>query len=116
MKTFTKMAAQGDFIIFKIDEIPTDVETFEGENGKYIVAHSETGHNHVMEMDRVEAFKPKETKDEDLYRLFFDVKQDTDIVHLRSFDTHETLRVSPGKYEVRRQREYTAEGFRRAAD
>ena len=30
MKTFTKIAAQGDFIIFKIDEIPTDVETFEG--------------------------------------------------------------------------------------
>jgi hypothetical protein len=28
MKTFTKIAAQGDFIIFKIDEIPVDVETF----------------------------------------------------------------------------------------
>ena len=34
MKTFTKIAAQGDFIMCKIDEIPADVETFKGENGK----------------------------------------------------------------------------------
>ena len=116
MKTFTKIAAQGDFLIMKIDEIPADVEPFEAENGKYIVAHSETGHNHTMVMDNVTAFRPKETKDADLYRLFFEVEAPTVIEHNRSFDTHEALGVNPGKYEVRRQREYTPEGFRRAAD
>ncbi len=116
MKTFEKMAAQGDFLIIKIDEIPTGVEPFEPENGKYVVAHSETGHDHTMVIDNVKAFRPVETKDADLYRLFFEVDAPTEIVHNRSHDTHETLGVGAGKYEVRRQREYTPEGFRRAAD
>ena len=116
MKTFTKMAAQGDFIILRINDIPTNVEKVEPENGVYVVAHSETGHNHVMEMERVEAFKPAGVKEVDLYQLFLNVEAPTEINHLRSFDTHETLLVPPGKYEIRRQREYVAEGFRRAQD
>jgi hypothetical protein len=116
MKTFDRIAAQGDFLIIRIDDIPADVEPYQPENGKYVVAHSETGHNHTMIMDRVSAFRPKETRDEDLYRLFFAVEAPAEIVHERSFDTHETLLLSEGTYEVRRQREYTPEGFRRAAD
>lgn len=116
MKSFTKMAAQGDFIILRVNDIPTNVEKVEPENGVYIVAHSETGHNHVMEMERVEAFKPTGVKEVDLYQLFLNVEAPTEITHLRSFDTHETLLVPPGKYEIRRQREYVAEGFRRAQD
>jgi len=116
MKTFTKMAAQGDFIIIRIDDIPADVEKLEAENGQYVIAHSETGHNHVMTMERVQAFKPKNVEDRDLYELFLSVEQPTEINHLRSFDTHETLLVPPGNYQVRRQREYVPEGYRRAAD
>ena len=46
------------------------------------------------------------------------VKNDigADVIHLRGFDTHETVHLSPGLYEIRRQREYTPEGYRRAAD
>lgn len=116
MKTFTRMAAQGDFIIFRINEIPANVERIEPINGQHIVAHSETGHNHVMEAERVTAFKPAGVNDVDLYQMFFSVEAPTEIHHLRSFDTHETLLVPPGTYEVRRQREYVAEGFRRAQD
>ena len=120
-KTFTNIAAQGDFIIIRIDDIPADVEPYEPENGasgpQYVVAHSETGHNHTIVADRkVRAYRPKQTNDEDLYRLFFAVEAPAEIVHQRSFDTHETLLVPPGRYEVRRQREYIPEGFRRAAD
>lgn len=116
MKTFTKMAAQGDFIILRINEIPADVERIEPENGKIVVAHSETGHNHVMEAETVSAFKETGTKEADLYKMFLSVEAPTEINHLRSFDTHETLPVPPGNYEIRRQREYVAEGFRRAQD
>jgi len=70
MKTFTKMAAQGDFIIIRIDDIPENVEKMESENGYFTIAHSETGHNHVMVADRVEAFKPDHVPDNDLYELF----------------------------------------------
>lgn len=116
MKTFTKMAAQGDFIIVRVADIPANVEAVEPENGRIVVAHSETGHNHVMEMTRVQAYKPAGVKEVDLYELFLNVEAPTPIEHLRSFDTHETLLVPPGKYMIRRQREYVPEGFRRAAD
>ena len=116
MKTFTRMAAQGDFLIMRVNDIPANVEPMKPEGNKFVVAHSETGHNHVMERTHVEAFVSKGVKENDLYELFLMVKEPTEINHLRSFDTHETLMVPPGNYVIKRQREYTPEGFRRAAD
>lgn len=116
MKTFTKMAAQGDFVIFRINEIPANVEAIEPEDNHYVVAHSETGHNHVMERTHVTAFKEAGTKEVDLYKMFLNVEAPTEINHLRSHDTHESILVPPGKYEIRRQREYVVSGFRRAQD
>ena len=55
-------------------------------------------HDHRMLAEpTVKAYKPKETEDADLYRLFFEVEASADIVHERSFDTHETLRVSQSR-------------------
>ena len=117
MKTFKNMAAQGDFIIMRIGNLPEKLVEIKPENGKFLVAHSETGHNHVMVMDNVKAYKrPEITDDAKLFELFFAVEAPTEIEHLRSFDTHETLLVPPGNYVVKRQREYIAEGFRKAAD
>jgi len=115
-KTFTRMAAQGDFIIMRINDIPAEVETFAPENDVFVVAHSETGHNHTILAERTLAFRPKNVKDVDLYELFLVVKEPTEIIHHRSFDTHEALLVPPGNYKIKRQREYTPEGFRKAAD
>lgn len=117
MKTFTKMAAQGDFIILRINDIPSGVERINpSPSGHIVVAHSETGHDHVMLAERVTAYKRVDTKEADLYEMFLSVEAPTEINHLRSFDTHEKLLVPPGNYTVRRQREYVAEGFRRAQD
>jgi hypothetical protein len=116
MKTFNRIAAQGDFIIIRINGIPANVERVEPRGEHIVIAHSETGHDHVMLMDRVEAYKPAGVKEVDLYEMFLNVKEPTEINHLRSFDTHETLLVPPGTYQVKRQREYVPEGFRRAAD
>jgi hypothetical protein len=115
-KTFTRMAAQGDFIIRRIEEIPEAVEPIEPRDGVFVVAESETHHHHVMEAEHVTAYKPAGVKEVDLYQMFLKVDAPSEINHLRSYDTHETLIVPPGKYEIRRQREYVAEGFRRAAD
>ena len=38
------------------------------------------------------------------------------IEHLRNFDTHESIKVGAGNYEIRRQREYAPEGWRRVQD
>jgi hypothetical protein len=69
-----------------------------------------------MERTNVKAYKPVGVQERDLYKLFLDVLEPTKINHLRSFDTHESILVPTGKYIVRRQREYTPEGYRRAAD
>ena len=116
MKTFTRMAAQGDFIIIRVDSIPADVVPMAPRGNQVVVAHSETGHDHVMLADRVDAFVPAGIDAKDVFELYLSVKEPAEINHLRSFDTHETLLVPPGNYQVRRQREYVPQGFRRAAD
>ena len=114
MKTFEKMAAQGDLMITKIDALPTGVVPIEPEGANFVLAHSETGHNHVMERTNVKALGV--TDDEKLFKMFIEVTAPTPIEHLRSFDTHEPIMVPPGIYRINRQREYTPEGYRRAAD
>ena len=109
--------ALGYFEYGLINDIPANVERIAPNDRNHIVvAHSETGHDHVMVADRVTAYKTTGTKEVDLYEMFLSVEVPTEINHLRTFDTHETLLVPPGNYTVRRQREYVAEGFRRAQD
>lgn len=116
MKTFTKMAAQGDFIIIRVNELPDEIYPCEQKDGVWVVAHSETGHNHVMEATNVEMFKVELKDDDVVFELYLNVKEETSVEHMRSYDTHEALSVPPGTYKIRRQREYTSEGWRRAAD
>lgn len=112
---FENQAAQGDMLLIRIDAIPSDAKPVEADKGFYVLAHSETGHNHVV-------------KERPTVRMFQDAKDpmtayleilsiDTVIEHQRSFDTHKPLSPrTPGTFKVRRQREYTAEGWRRAQD
>jgi len=109
--TFKNQAAQGDLLITRITEIPADAELDE-VSGDYVVAHSETGHNHVMSTRDVDFFKAAN----DPFVLYLVVRADTDLRHLRGFDTHKTITVGPGTYRINRQREHIPEGFRRAAD
>ena len=113
MITFNNRAAQGDLLIRRINQLPEGLTPVNPVNGKHIVAHSETGHNHVIVADRTEVL----TKDkDDGMVMFLVVDNEADLIHERSFDTHETIRIDAGVYEVRRQREYTPEGWRRVED
>ncbi len=113
MKTFDKQAAQGDLLITKVDSIPDDLKLLEPEDdGDHIVAHSETGHHHVINSSDVKLYQAAN----DDFALYLIVDNETELKHKRSFDTHESLKITKGLYRINRQREYTAEGFRRAAD
>jgi len=115
MKTFKSQAAQGDLLLRRIDTLPAGAEAVIAEKGAYVLAHSETGHNHVvMERPNVRFYQDRQ----DTFRswLVVDGEESVPVEHQRDFHTHETIQVPPGIYEVRRQREYTPEGFRRAAD
>lgn len=117
MKTFKKQAAQGDLLIRRIDKLPSNVTKLAPENGKFIVAHSETGHNHVIEArPNVNLYSTG-----DPMVSYLEVVEATDatetlLEHLRSFDTHETISIHAGIFEIRRQREYTPKGWRRVED
>jgi hypothetical protein len=113
MKIIQTQAAQGDVMFRKIAELPEGLSSAKAEHGAFVVAHSETGHNHiVMERPTVKMFAAM-----DEFRSYLVIEdKPAKVEHLRNFDTHETIALSPGIWEVRRQREYTPEGFRRAAD
>lgn len=112
MKIFIERAAQGDLYIVKIDKLPVGLEQATPEDGRLIVGHSETGHHHVIDAERVEMYRLPE----EIYECFLVVKEAAPLTHLRNFDTHEPIMLAPGTYRVKRQREYTPEGWRRAQD
>lgn len=123
MKTFENRAAQGDVFFKRIteEEFRASIgNAVEPEKGMYVIAHSETGHNHVMVAEKVRVYEPKEkakdTQSRDLYALFLDVQAPTDLVHQRTYDTHETIRFSTGYFKAFRQRQYTPEGYKRVID
>lgn len=117
MKTFVNQAAQGDIFIRRVDALPSNVRPMPTEHGRYIVAHSETGHHHAI------AESPVATVflSDDPMVSYLQVVEATEAVetlleHMRSFDTHETIKFTPGIYEIRRQRQATPEGWRQVQD
>src|SRR5512139_1109831 len=99
MKTFKKMAAQGDILIMRIDKLPDGVVPVAPEGGRIIVTHSETGHHHVMLAERTKAYKLPDS----IMDIFLAVEQGDVLEHLREHDTHEPIGLNPGIYHVRRQ-------------
>ena len=113
MKTVTnRPVAQGDMLIVPISAIPASAKAAKAEGAHFILAHSETGHNHVIERAKAEVYEAAD----DAFIAYVRALAPAEITHQRSFDTHESLLLTEGLYEVRRQREYVAEGFRKAAD
>lgn len=117
MKTFANQAAQGDLLIRRIDAIPANAKEVSAENKQYVVAHSETGHNHVIaERPNVKLLTTGDPMISYLQVIEATDATETLLEHLRTYDTHETISIPVGTYEIRRQREYTPEGWRRVED
>lgn len=115
-------AAQGDMLIICIDKLPENIKPIDIEDGKFILAHSETGHHHSVKYKEDIKFY---SNDNNPFIAYLVVNNDAKclIEHERSYDTHETIALMPTEqkdiqriYEIRRQVEYTPEGLRRAQD
>lgn len=113
MKTVTECPSfQGDLMIRRVDTIPATAKVVEPEDGRHILAHSETGHHHVIDAANATRF----IDETNAFIAWLDIADSKVLEHLRDFDTHDPYLLPPGKYEVRNQREYIPEGWRRAAD
>ena len=113
MKEIQRVGAQGDVFFERIEAIPADAKPVPPTRGQHLVAHSETGHHHAVRADGTVFYEGPS----DPFTCYLRITGEfADIVHQRPFDTHETLRLPQGTWQVRRQREYTPEGFRRVED
>lgn len=116
MKNFQTCAAQGDVIFIRINELPKNTKPVSPEDGKLIITHSETGHHHSMVLDRVDDPAVEMFTGNNPLIAWLKVNRPTALNHERPHDTHESIMFEPGIYEIRRQREYTPEGFRQVQD
>jgi hypothetical protein len=112
MKAFNEQAAQGDILVLRIAVLPAGLSRVAAVDGRLIIGHSENGGHHVMEAEHVEMYRLPE----EIYECFIVVKRHTPLVHLRGWDTHESIMHEPGIYQIRRQREFVPEGWRRVQD
>lgn len=111
-------AAQGDLLITRVDMIPEDLTPLPIKKDGEILAHSETGHHHVMTaVGKVHLYQaPKENGLQMVSFVEVPFSAEAKIEHHRSYDTHAPLVLKQGMYEIRRQREYVPDGWRRVED
>ncbi len=99
---------------------PTAVKAEVPADKRLVVAHSETGHHHVIDGFEGGFYRDPSVKTVDVCYLQMGVDVcDFTIDHLRPYDTHETFKLKgePGAvWEVRRQRESAPEGWRQVQD
>ena len=118
MITIKNIAAQGDVLFRRIQQVPrAAAERPRDPSEPLVVAHSETGHHHVIEARDATWFA---TNDPRIGFLRF-VGPFVDVRHQRPFHTHETLRLLGEEngstvFEVRRQRDHIPEGWRDEED
>ena len=107
MKNKPTIYRQGDVLIERISTIPKTAKKTVSINGRIILAHGEaTGHHHSVDADAADWWKTEEGDQ------FVTVKEPTEVVH----QEHAPIPLAPGKYRVRRQREYFPAEIRNVAD
>jgi hypothetical protein len=115
MKDVSQIGCQGDVLFRRVAGIPLEYKKQE-RGQELVVAHSETGHHHVIGEASVAMY----VAPGDPLVCYLQLGEGAcEVVHQRPFDTHEALRLlgKPGDiWEVRRQREHTPEGWRRVED
>lgn len=87
----------GELCLIPVDEMP---EGKTSTHKLYVAAHSETGHNHVIEATSgIEVVE----KDSERYML---IKEVSKLFHQKTYDIHETQYIAPGAYKVTHKTEY----------
>lgn len=78
----------GEVILIPVEKMIGKVTK---ETKKFIVAHSETGHHHVIESEVIMSV--------DEVNMYIELFKDSNIVHKKGFDAHRTLPLEKGVYK-----------------
>lgn len=116
MRTFDQTAAQGDVYFRRVDSIPAGLTEQPPVKGELVITHSETGHNHVMVLDREAEPAVQMFNGDNPLVSWLKVNRPTALEHRRVAHQHEPILFQPGMYEVRRQVEQRPEGWRQVQD
>ena len=103
---------QGDLLLVPISGLPEWARVF--GSGRLVLAEGEaTGHSHVVDDERASLHRHRDRWSPPARYLSVVGDEPVFLVH----EEHDRLRVAPGVYEVRGQREYEPQGrFRRVSD
>ena len=120
----TGIVAQGDLLIVRADLLPGEPDPSWEEvistTGSHIVAHSETGHHHVLRARGADSAPPALFRDKggDVVRSLLKIPAGSpaEIVHRRESHTHGTILVPPGVWYLIRQQRPTPEGWEIVTD
>ncbi|MBT9139216.1 MAG: hypothetical protein DDT31_01797 [Syntrophomonadaceae bacterium] len=118
--TVIDSARQGELYVDKVESLPKGLRKIEPDNCIYVVAHSESGHHHVIEANQFINIYATD----DPMLSYLEVIEVTDKVecllkHLKDgLDSHNTFKFETGIYELRNQSEAdrSPAGWRRATD
>lgn len=105
MNTFKKIAAQGEITVTRIDQMPEGLVPMKAEHGLFIIGHSETGHHHVLTMERTQVFRDPSAP-AGMNVLYAILDEPKELTHQRDFDTHQPIALQPGIYEFTSGREF----------
>lgn len=117
MKTFKLQAAQGDMYLIKVDSIPTEFEKVKPEGENHILAHSESGHHHVVSsMAASRYIQPGNG-----FVSYIELLEDEPIFkHLKGGpDAHKPIKALAKKgeyFKIIRQRQQSPKGWVRSED
>ena len=108
-----KAIPQGDVTLVPIMNVPEGMQIINSEKGKYIIAHSETGHHHtVLDRPDITMYKGMDT-----FRDYLVVQdKPVELKHDRVEHNHKTQIIPVGSWIVQRQASYTPEGWKKAID
>ena len=95
-----KHIVHGEVNFFKIEEMPEGTKNVNPENGKYIVADSETtGNHHCVESSQGISFFEKNN-------ILYMVNKTPAKIYCVVQDRHDTVIAEPGVWEIERSYEY----------
>lgn len=113
---------QGDVLIERVENVPSEKLKAQTENGRVILAHGEvTGHAHEIEEPKAASIAPlsnpfvlaSDLQDAAaMTRHFLRLKKGSAVKH----QEHSRIPLKRGGHRVTRQREYSPEAIRNVAD